>query len=133
MSCSDNLQTGDFVLLSLDGNVIVSQISSDLSSSFDLIDAGTKCDPVNPYALPGLRSSSFSIDGNVPTGDAGYEVLQTKHFTPTLADALWGPIGGNNYSGEVWLNDITLNAPKNDMASFSATATIDGPITPIAI
>ena len=112
--------------------------SNSISSSLEVIETQTKCDPDNISKSPGAFSYDMSVDGvYIDTTSVGEEVTKSSHdHLLTLQQAktrvTWRMATGIAdtafYYGFGYITDLNLDGDVAENGSFSATISGDGAI-----
>ena len=85
--------------------------------------------------IRGIEGTTFTVSGVFDnTANTGsITVLNGLRTTETTASFEYGPEGGSNgdikYSGECWLESLTVDSTVKDAVKFSATLRLDGTVT----
>ena len=109
--------------------------SNDMSIAIDKLVTSNKDDAGWETSLAGLKSGSFSFEGNfIETGgstNTTFDELLTDAAAGTIftANMHSGVSGDSKFSASVFLTDLKLNAPFNDIVTFSGTLNITGALT----
>jgi hypothetical protein len=99
-----------------------------LSSVTSFGDAGEK-------SIRGIEVTSFTVSGQWDTAAStgSITVLNGIRTTTATASFEYGPEGGTTgnikYSGEAWLESLTVDSAVGNKVPFSATFKVDGVVT----
>lgn len=85
--------------------------------------------------IRGIEGTTFTVSGVADTAAStgSLTVLNGLRTTETTASFEYGPEGGTTgkikYSGECWLESLTVDAAVKDAIKFSATFRLDSTVT----
>ena len=107
---------------------LVGQTDATMNTSSDMLDSTTKDNTAKAKSFqPGETSWTFSISGlydpaATAEGSVSNAITDLKAGTAWVAS--WGEAttDENYWYGTIYLQTVTLNGPKNDLASYSIEA-----------
>jgi len=119
---------GTLIVMINGSTTIVGQTDATLNTSADMLDATTKDSTAKAKEfIPGETSWTMSISGlydpaAAASGSVSGAITNLKAGTAWTAK--WGQTtaGTHYWTGTVYLQTVTLNGPKNDLASYSIEA-----------
>lgn len=130
------VQNGDKILVNKGGTIINATVSSDLSVTWDMIDITTKDSNQSKEYLSGEDDATVSIEGNYDdVATEGFAEMFTLGTGRTAVTIIFGlqDTGKAAYQFQALLSDLSLNGPKNDASTWSATIQKTGPVTAVTI
>lgn len=117
------------LILKVNGTPIAHSTSATLNINQSIIDATTKDSAAWTEGLAGLRDWSIDCEGLTDySASFGADELADLIISRASATAEFGTgaSGDTKYSGEVNLASLTMDAPLEDVASFSGSLTGSG-------
>ena len=126
---------GTLIVMSQGGTTIVGQTDATMTTTADMLDATTKDSTARAKEfIPGETTWNFSISGlydpaAAAAGSVSGAITALKAGTSWTAK--WGETttGSNYWTGTVYLSNVTVNGPKNDLASYSIEGQGTGVLT----
>ena len=116
---------GTLIVLSNATGVLVGQTDATLNSSADMLDSTTKNSTAKAKEfIPGETSWTMSVSGlydPAANSKLGVSDMITDLKAGTSWTAKWGQTttGDNYWSGTAYISGVTINGPKNDLASYT--------------
>lgn len=96
------------------------QRGASLSMSSETLDKTSKDSDGWQESLSGLKSWSISTDGLLILDDAGYMALEDAYMASKNVLVQFSTKSGAIYEGDAIITTIDLDAPYDDLASYSA-------------
>ena len=120
------LVNGDVILVESDSNTYVGTTSTSLEVAADMIDKTTKDSNAYKEFTRGERSLTISIEGlhNVDETTHSGEVAYDDLVAGTEVTYKWGQfaqVGDRYITGSALVESVTIDAPKNEMTTYSVT------------
>ena len=120
------LVNGDVILVESDSNTYVGTTSTSVEIAADMIDKTTKDSSAYKEFTRGERSLTISIEGlhNVDEATQSGEVAFDDLVAGTEVTYKWGQFAtaGDRYiTGSALVESVSIDAPKNEMTTFSVT------------
>lgn len=108
---------------------VAGQRGATLNRSASTIDVSNKVSGDWAKAISGMKSWSVDADGLLPLDDAGFTALETAFNTS--AKVLIQIAKGTDliYSGEAYITDFPIEAPYDDVATYSVSFAGNGELT----
>lgn len=102
------------------GKILAGQRNATLSRSAETIDATSK-DTAGFWkeSLAGFKEYSIDCDGAFIEGDEAYQILETAFINSENVDVYLELPSGTRYEGNCTLTDFSLEAPYDDLVTFS--------------
>jgi predicted secreted protein len=126
---------GTAIVIDLDGVIIPCQTdSTSFPMEREMIEATCK-DSVGSWKTytPGDKSATFDAVINLDwTESNGIKDLFSKFDSGTLATFKWGDgttTGESHFAGSCYVSSLTPDGPRNENATASFTATVNGAVT----
>lgn len=108
------------------GVVLGGQRGATLNRSAETIDTTSKDSDGWSESVPGMKSWSIDADGVFVTTDAAYTTLETKFLAGETIVAYIEFAGGKKYEGTCIITDFPIEAPYDDLATYSVSLTGTG-------
>jgi TP901-1 family phage major tail protein len=108
---------------------VAGQRGGTLNRSMDPIDVSNKDDYGWSSALDGVRNWSIDFDCLVSETDAGVLALEDAFNNGDQIMVQMRTPGGHIYQGYGYVTEMTLEAPYDDVATFSGSITGDGALS----
>lgn len=105
------------------------QRGASLSMSAETLDKTTKDSAGWAESLAGMKAWSISADGLLILDDTGYLALETAYMEDKNVLIQMHTKSGALYEGDAIITTIDLDAPYDDLASYSAEFTGAGALT----
>lgn len=102
------------------------QRGATLNRASETIDVSNKVSGDWKKSITGLKEWSVDADGLLMTSDAAYEALETAFMEGTPVDLQIGIGADLTYSGEAIITDFPIEAPYDDVATYSVSFTGSG-------
>jgi len=126
---------GSAIVLQNGTTTIVGQTDATMTMTADMLDATTKDSTAKAKEyLPGETGWTFSISGlydpaAASAGSVSKAITDLKAGTAWTAK--WGQTTslGNYWGGTIYISNVTVNGPKNDLANYSMEAQGTGVLT----
>ena len=99
------------------------QRSATLNRTSEAMDATNKTNNGWKEYVAGFREWSVECDGLVLESDSSYNVLEEAFFNNTPIIATMKMPSGTIYEGEVLVAEFPIEAPYDDLATYTATLT----------
>jgi len=120
------LVNGDVILVESDSNTYVGTTSTSLEVAADMIDKTTKDSNAYKEFTRGERSLTISIEGlhDVDENEQSGEVAYDDLVAGTEVTYKWGQfaqVGDRYITGSALVESVTIDAPKNEMTTYSVT------------
>ena len=109
-----------------DNKVLGGQRGATLNRSADTIDATTKSGDGWAESISGLKSWSLDADGVLIESDEAYEILENAYLNSEEVTAYIQLPSGTKYVGSVIITDLPLEAPHDDLVTYSVSLTGSG-------
>ena len=129
------MQLGQNLLLKIGTDVVYCTTSDTLNLTADLIEGACKQSSNFKNRIAGDRAADISIEGYYEqTADSGYESstdIGDALLAGSTVTCVWGGIDNGDviYTFDAILSNVSITAPHNEYATFSATLNSTGTIT----
>lgn len=111
----------------LDAMVVVGgQRNATLNRANEVIDASSKVSGGWKKNIAGLKEWTVDADGLLVTSDAGYDALETAYMEDKTVKIEIAIGEGSKYTGEAIITDFPIEAPYDDVATYSISFTGTG-------
>lgn len=110
----------DFVIM-LGTNKIAGQRGASLSRSADTMEATSKDSNGWKEFESSFKEWSIDADGLLPVNDAGYTALEDAFTSGSKLDVKLVDTDGKGFEGQVIVSDFPIEAPYDDLATYSVT------------
>lgn len=112
------------------GQVLAGQRNATLNRSAESIDATSK-DTAGFWteSLQGFKSWSIDADGAFVESDVAYELLETAFLNSENVDVYLELPSGTKYEGNATITDFSLEAPYDDLVTYSISLQGSGALT----
>lgn len=135
---------GTFVMLKVNGKLLIGQNSASLKDTITMIETSNKTTGNTSSFVPGRHASTMSVGGIASTSleatEAGYHELRVLSLANTLIPVILAEFtdkngtteltGTQRYSGSAWVSGLTWDNPDNDKQTFSCDLQIEGDLIP---
>ena len=111
------------------GKVLAGQRGATLNRSADTIDATSKDGAGWQQNIAGLKSWSIDADGIFVESDEAYDILENAYLNSEEVTASIVLPSGSQYEGLVIITDLPLEAPHDDLVTYSVSLTGSGQLT----
>lgn len=105
---------------------VAGQKGGSFNRSADTLDLTSKDNYGWADADYGVKSWEISGDGILVEDDAGYLALETAFNNSDFVMVRWQTAAGAKYEGEAVITDFPVDAPYDDLATYSITLTGKG-------
>ena len=112
-------KTGVDVLISVDEAVIGGQRGATLNREVNTIDATHKQVAGWGYSIAGQGSWSIDTDGVLLADDASLDTLEEAFENKEAVKVTWTNPGGKSYTGDAILTSYPIEAPMDDVMTYS--------------
>jgi len=117
---------GDVLLLSANGNVVKGTVQNDMEATADMIDVTTNDSGGDKEYLAGERDKTFNVEGKYDpvASEESAEDIYDDWASGSEVTVIWGQqsgAGNIQWSCSALISSFSINGPKNDAATFSAT------------
>lgn len=128
------VKLGNALLVTIGSTVLAGQTASSLDVSSNMIDIRAKDSENWKEVLPSVKEASIQIEGlHDPAASAGSGSLDVFALLTagTLSTIKFGETGtgGKYFTGSGYISNVKLDAPMDDVSTYSATFTFDGAVT----
>lgn len=115
------------------GKVLAGQRNATLSRSAETIDATSK-DSVGFWkeSLAGFKEWSIDCDGAFIESDAAYKILETAFVNSENVNVYLELPSGTKYRGNCTITDFSLEAPYDDLVTYSISLQGSGALNTVA-
>jgi len=112
------------------GKVLAGQKNATLNRSAETIDATSKDSEGNwTESIPGMKNWSIDADGAFVTDDEAYGILETAFLDGENVNVYIQMPSGTKFKGNATIVDLPLEAPFDDILSYSVSLTGNGALT----
>jgi len=125
---------GKYLRIIIDGATIVGSVTDEITFEKDMIDATTK-DSVDgakeyiPGEVGGTFSATFAYDQAAASTSVD-ELWDNLYDGVSVVFEYGGVVSGDLvFSGDAFVQSMTVNGPKNELATVDVAFQISGPIT----
>lgn len=108
------------------GKVLGGQRGATLNRSSDTIDATSKDGAGWQENIAGLKSWSIDADGILVESDEAYAILEESYLNSEEVVAYVELPSGSRYEGKVIITDLPIEAPHDDLVTYSVSLTGSG-------
>lgn len=108
------------------GKVLGGQRGATLNRSAETIDATTKDGNGWQENVQGLKSWGIDADGVLIESDEAWQMLEEAYLNSESVVAYIELPSGNQYEGECIITDLPIEAPHDDLVSYSLSLTGSG-------
>jgi len=108
----------------LGGTSVTGRVSSSLNIDWDMLDATTADSSQNKEYLAGEKGWSMTVEGKLGASDTySFTKLHTAGNTRAVVAVKMGRLvdEARIFSGNVYIQNLVLNAPKNEVITWTAT------------
>ena len=112
-------KTGVDVLISVGETVIGGQRGATLNREVNTIDATHKQVAGLGYSIAGQGSWSIDTDGVLLADDAALDTLEEAFENKEAVKVTWTNPGGKSYTGDAILTSYPIEAPMDDVMTYS--------------
>lgn len=128
------VKLGNALLVTIGSTVLAGQTASSLDVSSNMIDIRAKGSEDWKEVLPSVKEASIQIEGlHDPAASSGSGSLDVFALLTggTLSTVKFGETGtgGKYFTGSGYISNVKLDAPMDDVSTYSATFTFDGAVT----
>ena len=118
--------------LRLGGTTVTGRVTSSLDINWDMLDATTADSSQNKEYLAGEGGWTISVEGKLGASDTySATQLKTAGDTRTAVAMLLGRLSDDarQWSGNVFVNNLNISFPKNEVVTWTATLQGTGALT----
>lgn len=113
-----------------EGNsVLGGQRGATLNRSAETLDSTSKDGEGWAESIAGLKSWGIDADGVLIESDKAYEILENAYLNSEPITAYIELPSGTKYVGETIITDLPIEAPHDDLVTYSVSLTGSGKLT----
>lgn len=119
------------ILISVNSHILGGQRNATLSRSTESMDATSKDSDGWEEKEIGLKNWSVDCDGLMVEDDAAFLALETAYMTNIKVDVEVAFKSGGKYTGKAIITDFPIEAPYDDLSTYSVSLEGDGKLEKI--
>lgn len=119
-----------FIKEAMSGKVLAGQRNATLNRSAESIDATSKdTEGFWKESIQGFKEWSIDCDGAFIESDEAYKILETAFLASENVDVYLELPSGTKYEGNATITDFSLEAPYDDLVTWSIALQGNGALT----